>query len=145
MICVDASLAAKWVLPEEYSKEALALYRASANAGESIVAPTLLPYEVTNILRLRTSRAALSLADARTLLTRFLAFPVLLQSSSSLHERALNLAARFDLPATYDAHYLALAEQAACPFWTDDRRLLRQLNGRAPYARWIGDYREATP
>ncbi|MGH2344538.1 MAG: type II toxin-antitoxin system VapC family toxin [Chloroflexota bacterium] len=142
MICVDASLAAKWVLPEEYSEEALALYIASVNSGEPIVAPALLPYELTNILRLRTLRTGLSSIDAQTLLTRFLAFPVLLQDSPSLHVRALSLSTLFNLPATYDAHYLALAEQVACAFWTDDRRLLRQLNGKAPYVHWIGDYRE---
>lgn len=143
MICVDASLAAKWVLPEDYSDEALALYSASAELGEPIVAPALLPYEVTNILHLRTIRSDLSSPDAQTLLARFLAFPVLLQESPRLHERALSLAALFDLSATYDAHYLALAEQLECAFWTDDRRLLRQLNGKASYVHWIGDYREA--
>ena len=143
MICVDASLAAKWILPEEYSEEALALYSASARSGEPIVAPALLPYEVTNILRLRTIRSDLSSTDAQTLLTRFLAFPVLLQESPRLHERALSLAALFNLAATYDAHYLALAEQLECAFWTDDRRLLRQLNGKASYVHWIGDYSEA--
>jgi predicted nucleic acid-binding protein len=76
-------------------------------------------------------------------LIQFLAFPVVLQSSPSLHEHALSLTAKFDLSAGYDAHYLALAEQLECAFWTDDRRLLRQLNGKVPYVNWIGDYREA--
>jgi hypothetical protein len=53
VICVDASLAAKWVLPEDYSDQALALFTATAEAGEPIVAPSLLPSEVTNIIRRR--------------------------------------------------------------------------------------------
>jgi len=35
----------------------------------------------------------------------------------------LDLAARFSLPAIYDAHYLALAERLGSEFWTADRRL----------------------
>ena len=53
MICVDASVAVKWLLNEERSDRARALYLAALLAGEPIVAPVLLPLEVTNILRQR--------------------------------------------------------------------------------------------
>jgi predicted nucleic acid-binding protein len=53
MICVDASVAVKWILNEENSDRANALYRAAMRTGETIVAPPLLPLEVTNILRQR--------------------------------------------------------------------------------------------
>ena len=51
MICVDASLAIKWILEEEHTAQAEALYRATLLAGERIIAPPLLPIEATNILR----------------------------------------------------------------------------------------------
>ncbi len=42
--------------------------------------------------------------------------------ASSLHRRALAWAARLGHPKTYDAHYLALAEEMKCDLLTADRR-----------------------
>lgn len=55
--------------------------------------------------------------------------------------RALEIAVQYDLPAVYDAHYVALAEQFDALLWTDDQRLLRILTGRLPFVRWIANYR----
>ena len=140
MICIDASVAAKWILPEEHSDKALALYTASIEAGEPLIAPPLLPIEVTNILRQRMVRDGLSLVDASTLLTTFLRFPLSYAAPDGLYLRALELAATHDLPAVYDAYYLALAEHFACLLWTADQRLLRAVQARLPYVHGISDY-----
>ena len=50
------------------------------------------------------------------------------------------LADALDLPATYDAHYLALAEHLGCELWTDDQRLIRHVATSLPFVRWIGDH-----
>jgi predicted nucleic acid-binding protein len=115
MICIDASVAAKWVLPEEHSDKALPLVTASIDAGKPLVAPPLLPVEVTNILRQHMVREGPALADASALLTTVLAFPIRYAAPDGLHPRALEIAAAYNLPAVYDAHYLALAEHFACP------------------------------
>ena len=74
MICVDASVAVKWVLEEELSAHADALYLASQRAGFPLVAPALLWFEVTNIVRQRMRRAgAMSLVAASRALDDFLA------------------------------------------------------------------------
>jgi predicted nucleic acid-binding protein len=140
MICVDASLAAKWVLPEEHRAEALALLRATLERGEPIIAPPLLPIEVTNILRQRLRRAddALTLDEAVQALRAFLTLPLVLATPDDLHERSLRL-------AVYDAYYVALAQTAGCDLWTADRRLLRRLGERASFARFIGDYVKGEP
>ncbi len=145
MICVDASVAVKWIFPEDYSTEAAALLQDAAERGERIIAPHLLPVETTNTIRRRMLRDALSLAQAQTLLEVFLRIPVTLAptapaSRAGLHQHALALADRFSLPAVYDAYYLALADLRGCPFWTDDRKLLRAVGGHAPNVRWIGEY-----
>jgi predicted nucleic acid-binding protein len=108
--------------------------------GQSIVAPTLLPYEVTNILRLRTLRGSLPAGQAQPLLAQYLTFPIRLLSPETLHREALRLSESFALPAAYDAHYLALAQLLSCELWTDDRRLLRQLGGKLTFVRAIGEY-----
>jgi predicted nucleic acid-binding protein len=147
MFCADASLAAKWVLPEQHRDLALALLRATLAAGEPIVAPHFLRVEVTNILRQRLRRpdAPLTLAEATERLRTFLALPLMLITPDALHERAFRLADAYGLPAAYDAHYVVLAQELGCDLWTDDRRLLRELAGRLPFVRWIGDYAEQEP
>ena len=141
MICVDASVVIKWIVDEERSDRARALYRTTVQTGESIVAPTLLPLEITNILRqqMRAS-GGLSLALATALLDYFISLPVNTGNPAGLHRRALALADAHGLPAAYDAHYLALAEHFNCDLWTDDQRLLRQIGTNLPFVRWIGDY-----
>jgi predicted nucleic acid-binding protein len=145
MICIDASVAAKWVFEEEYSQQAVALAEDCRKTRQRLVGPALLPVEVSNVVRLRISRDGLSLADAEDALERFLAFSVALRPNTSreqeaLYVRALRLAVEHDLPAVYDAQYIALAETLGCTLWTDDRRLLRLLGGRVAYVKWIADY-----
>ncbi len=57
-----------------------------------------------------------------------------------LQEERSDRADALGLPATYDAHYLALAEHLGCELWTDDQRLLRQVATSLPFVRWIGDH-----
>ena len=141
MICVDASVAVKWVLNEERSDRARALYQAALRAGESIVAPPLLPLEVTNILRQRMrAKDGLSLMEAARQLDDFLTFPIDFRNPVGLNYWAFVLADALDLPATYDAHYLALAEHLGCELWTDDQRLIRHVTNSLPFVRWIGDH-----
>ncbi|MBI4317289.1 MAG: type II toxin-antitoxin system VapC family toxin [Chloroflexi bacterium] len=146
MICVDASLAAKWVFEEELSEEARALYRDAITTSERIVAPPLLPIEVTNIVRQRMRRIKppaqqpVSLTEAQEALDRFLAFAVEISLPSRLHRQALALAVAHGLAAVYDAHYVALAQMLGCEFWTADRNLVNALREKLPFVRWIGDY-----
>lgn len=140
MICVDASVAAKWIFPEEYSQQALALFAAAARAGERLTAPPVFPVEVTNAIRQRMLRDRLTLDEAHGLLRRFSTFQVSILSPDRLLEEALALAHGHALPAVYDAYYLALAQRLGCDLWTNDQRLLRALGGKLPFVKWIGDY-----
>lgn len=66
---------------------------------------------------------------------------VTVQSScAELPFLALTVADAQNLSATYDAQYIALAEQLGCEFWTDDRRLVRQVSATLPSVRWLGDF-----
>ncbi len=143
MICVDASVAVKWVVNEEWTEQARALYRAAIAADDLIIAPYLMPIEVTNIIRQRMRMSdGFSLADATRFLEEFLSLEFTILEFEGLHQRALALADAYHLPAAYDAHYLALSERFGCELWTDDRRLLRQVGAELAFVRWIGDYYE---
>jgi len=145
VICVDASVAAKWVLLEQHSGLALALLASARRTGEQIIAPRLLPFEVANIVRKRMVRQALPLADADQRLAEFLSLPVRLVNPERLYRRALAFADAHGLPAVYDAHYVVVAQHFGCDLWTDDRLLLRAVGSALPFVRWIGDYDPGTP
>jgi len=105
------------------------------------VAPALLLFELTNYVRKQMrGQNALASFEAEQLLAGFLALPIEFHSPPGMHQLALRIAHTYDLPAAYDAHYLALSQLLDCEFWTDDIRLLRQVREHRPVVRWLGDY-----
>jgi len=140
MICVDSSVAAKWLLREPHSQEARALLRTQLEHRQIIVAPSLLTIEVANILRQRIRAGALTPQQAYRRLDRFLSLPLLILALPALYRQALALAVEHNLPAVYDPIYLAVAESQACPLWTADEKLIRSVDEHLPFIRWIGDF-----
>jgi predicted nucleic acid-binding protein len=140
MICVDASVAIKWLFDEEYTWEALALADEAKAADEAMLGPPHLRAEVSNIVYGRMRWQGVALSDAQLRLGRFARFPVFTQEPEGLYLRAIEFAQRYGLASGYDAVYLALAWLMGAELWTDDRRLLRALRGRVTYVHWIGDW-----
>lgn len=138
MICVDASLAAKWVLEEDDSDKAVYLYRENQEAG--VIAPPFLPVEVTNAIWRRVVRGLFDRSEAQETLTAFLDFGVQLAAPSGIYELALSLADQFSRPAVYDMHYVALAQIAGCELWTADKNLLNAMGGRLPFVKALETY-----
>jgi predicted nucleic acid-binding protein len=145
VICPDTSVVAQWLLPETHSAKVEALIAETLAAGELIVAPPLLPLETANVLRKHVVQKNLSHADAERLLARFDTLPITIRTPRDSHRRALNLAETYGLPAVYDACFIALSQRLGCDFWTDDMVLLRTLNKRLPFVRWIGSYTPSVP
>src|SRR5207248_960339 len=85
MIVLDASVALKLVFPEQHSDRALALLTATVQAGDTILAPPLLPFEVANAIRQRMIRQGLALPRADHIMTRFLALPFTLAAPAGLY------------------------------------------------------------
>lgn len=141
MIVIDASVAAKWILDEEFSLLARQLYAAMIDRDQLIIAPPLLLGEMTNIIRQRMRRPPpITREEALGLLDAFQAFQCEIRNPRELHHEALSIADEFGLAAAYDAHYLALARITGSEFWTNDRRLIRQVSDRLTFVRWIGDF-----
>jgi predicted nucleic acid-binding protein len=143
-VCVDANIVVKIVSPEELRTQAIALWQRWLNEEREVVAPRLLSYEVTSVLRRKAARDLLTLDEARGALDAALALPITLIDLPDLSQQAFELATRFNRPTAYDSHYLALAEHLDCRFWTADERLYNATKGQFPHIRWLGDYPSET-
>ena len=121
-LCIDANLVIRLVADpkDESTRE---LWEQWDAEKRQLAAPTLLYYEVTNVLYRYQKQGLLSWSAVRLALKAALSLPLHLHGESDLHWRALDLAGRFSLPAAYDAHYLALAEWLGGEFWTADEKL----------------------
>src|SRR5436305_2381481 len=141
-IVVDANIAIKWVVNEADSGIALALLNEWNINGITIVAPSLFTYEVTNVLHQHMRKGKINLDQAKKVLAEVLSIGVELDFPEKLtfNSRAFELAYRFNLLATYDPHYLALAERENCEFWTANARLWTAVKEELPSVRLLADY-----
>lgn len=138
-VVVDASLAIKWLVDEDYSDEARAIARSWEMRGVGPAAPHLMPVEVTNALHRRVVEQELSVDEAVDLLEFLLSSGLELHEPPGLHRRALELASLLQQGAAYDSQYLALAETLNCDLWTADERFHRAASQAARNIRWIGE------
>jgi predicted nucleic acid-binding protein len=135
-LCVDANLVIRLVAdPKDVSVQRL--WERWDAERRRLAAPTLLYYEVTNVLYRYQRHGLMSASAVRLALKAALALPLQLHGEVELHRQALDLADRFSLPAAYDAHYLALAERLGAEFWTADRRLLQAVESALPWVHLV--------
>lgn len=143
-VVVDASVAIKRVLAEEFTEESRALFAKSLEDRRSLVAPPLLPSEVGNALyqRLYTTVASrrLTEAEADGALVAFLHLPITLLAPDDLYVRAFTFAKTHRLPSVYDSVYVVLARMLNTELWTADQRLRNAVSTSAPWVRFIGEY-----
>jgi predicted nucleic acid-binding protein len=129
--CVDANVVLRLLNAPEHPAVA-ALWSEFVAADVEVVAPTLLTYELANALHQQWRVGRLGAERARDLLDVAQALPIALHGDTHLHARALEIAGECNLPATYDAHYVALAERFRVPLWTCDRRLAAGVGDGLP-------------
>lgn len=88
--------------------------------GATLLAPELMPFEVSNILRRHALAGVLDASDATLAHTDLVALPIDLYPYAALAERVWELRANV---TAYDASYVALAELVAAPLVTLDAKL----------------------
>jgi predicted nucleic acid-binding protein len=130
---VDASLVVRLLQPG--SPGIVDLWQGWIDGGCRIHAPTLLVYEVTNALYRLARSAGLSPRALAAGLEELGLLDLDLEADPSLTRRAGEIAWALELPAVYDAHYLALAERLDATLWTCDAKLAKGVAGRAPRIR----------
>ncbi len=137
---VDASVVAKWFLPEAHKDKAEKLLRDFLDEKVQLTAPDLLVAEVGNILwkRCNLLRDISSLQAAQSY-DDFLAIGLPLSASPTIAASALKFAME-EHHRIYDMLYIALAEEQSCDFVTADEKLVNKCGGRFPCMRWLGDF-----
>ena len=140
VVCVDASVAVKWLLEEQNSDLAEALLSEARSSATALHTPPQFDAEVTSALTQRVWLQELSLQEALEALRHFANIDVVSVLSSDLRERALELAAEFNWQYPYDAYYLAVGELLDCDVWTADGRFFRATRGRYPRVRLLSEY-----
>lgn len=142
---VDASLVAAIVLRLPYSEPATRGITAWQRAGEELLAPVLLEYELAAVLRKAVVADWLTTDMAVQAMEHLLALDIrCLLPTAELHGQALRWAQRLGHTKTYDAHYLAVAEQEGAELQTADRRLANGARqAGVAWVQWIGHRRKS--
>lgn len=140
VIVVDASVAVKVVLEEEFSDRARTFIADSRRKRRPLFGPPHLASEVTNAIHQKLYRQTITEAEADQALQQFLELPIHLFATPQLYIRSSEFSRDNGLRYTYDSLYVILAQMLDAEIWTDDRQLLRDIETVAPWVRWIGDY-----
>jgi predicted nucleic acid-binding protein len=131
-VCTDANFVLKLVVKEDGSQRVRDLWTSWTSNDVEVVAPSLLWYESTATLRKHVYRGTLSQREAEEALSALFRLRLSTVYSADMHRVAWEIATRLGEPTAYDAHYLAVAQQFGCPFWTADKRLYHAARSLLP-------------
>jgi predicted nucleic acid-binding protein len=123
-ICVDANLVLKLVLIEEDSPLVHELWDSWIDEGVEIVAPPLLAFEGTSVIRNKVHRGLVPPEEGELMFEAFQAQGVKLLYPEGLHRIAWELA------------------MLSCELWTGDRRLYNVVKDELPWVKWLGNYQQ---
>ncbi len=131
---VDASVVAKWFLPEADTESAVFLRARHLSGDLRLVAPDLLVYEVANALRYHPQVGSDQLAEH---MEDLFAFELGLEPTSEISmTAAVRAAFRLGL-SLYDASYISLAERLDAALYTADESMLRAAGPRGHHVRSV--------
>jgi predicted nucleic acid-binding protein len=133
---VDASVAVKWYVPEDYSDAAETLL----DGSHELHAPDLILPEFGNIIWKKIRRIEITSNKGRQIIEAFLKTPVQKHSGERLLEPAFETADR-TAQTVYDCTYLALAVALNCEMVTADERFYKVINQTllAKHLLWVVD------
>jgi predicted nucleic acid-binding protein len=126
-LVLDTSVVLKWVRQEEIlAEQALDILNSYLEGRSRVIVPTLLAYEVANVLRYKNELTTAHLEAAiQSLFDLGLEW---IAVSSDTIRRSVNLARAYDT-SVYDAVFAALAESTGATLITADARLVQRLEG----------------
>lgn len=138
---IDASVALAFLLPDEIFKEkARELIQDYSKGRIDLIVPPLLFNEVANGLKTSVTRKRVSSPKAESLLKAFLKLEIPIFYSEPLVLASLEKALDYNI-TTYDAAYVALAQEEKCQFVTADTRLFNTLKNTVAFIRLLKNFK----
>jgi predicted nucleic acid-binding protein len=137
---VDANVVVWSLVPSPLSAQADQFFEDATVRQLTLVAPALLSFEVSSVLRRLVYLRALTPDEGEEAFAIFQRMPIRLSQRRAIVPLAWQLAKEFGRPRTYDAAYLAVAQLYGCELWTADEKLFNAVSRRLPWVRWLGDY-----
>jgi predicted nucleic acid-binding protein len=134
---VDANVVLRAFFPDEAQSKAQAVIREHVAGRVHLMAPALLPYELSNAVWQAERRRRITPAQADEILLAMAGLDI--EIVSQTWGVMLPLARLFDRSA-YDAAYLTLAQDSGQPLLTGDLRLFNAVHGQLDWVLWIEDY-----
>jgi predicted nucleic acid-binding protein len=131
-VAVDSSFLLKIFLPEENSKEAEKLWLQWIEDSIEVVAPALIVFEASSVLRNNAFRGVITEDVADTLIVHLKELDIRLVYTDDLLLEAWELGKLLKSPSLYDCFYLALSRFLDIPLWTADRKLYNASKGFIP-------------
>ncbi len=139
VLVVDASVAAKWVLPgahEPFSDEALRLLKQWLDRKINLVVPDFFWVELTNVLWKAVRRGRCTNEIAGVALAALLDYQIPTIPSLNLLNPALQIGVLHGR-SVYDCIYVVLALEAKAELVTADEKLANALAAHFP-VKWLG-------
>lgn len=131
-LCIDASVVIKWIVPESESDVALDRLREIKDNNISLLAPSLLDYEIGSVLRQKVTRGFLEAGDVYPIIERYKQLDILLLHLSNLVFQAVSVADTLKQPSIYDIGYLLIAKQQKTLFLTADKKFYKSASPLFP-------------
>ena len=140
LVCIDANIIIWTLTPFPLSEQAENLIAEMRQNQITLLAPTLLLFEVTSTLRRFVHLKHITADAGDRAFARFLQLDIRLSSRRDIFPIAWQLAKQFSRPRAYDASYLAVAQLNGCPLWTGDKKLFNSVSHQLDWVNWLGNY-----
>ena len=135
-VVVDASAVVEYVVVLTLTDAATRLFRRAGDGSVELWAPDLIYPESASALRRLVQLQMLDVAPARRALEMLTRLPIMITGTAGLMQSVWNMRAFL---SSYDACYVALAEQLGGTYVTAERDLARELRKRKKRAHYLGD------
>lgn len=134
---VDANIVLRAFFPDEAQAQAQAVVRDHVAGRIHLMAPALLPYELSNAVWQAERRGRIHRSQADEILQAMVGLDI--EIIPQTWGVMLPLARQFNRSA-YDAAYLVLAQDTGQPLLTGDMHLYNAVHGQLSWVIWIEDY-----
>jgi predicted nucleic acid-binding protein len=127
----------KLFLPEDSSDLVEHQWKNWIENSIEVIAPTLIVFETSSVLRNKVFRGMLDEVDATEMIDRVRHLDLSLIYAQELIELAWGIGRILKTQTLYDCFYLAVGKLFAVPFWTSDKKLYRSAKKEFPFINLI--------